>query len=315
MKYRDYIIGPENLINVPKGKVLAIPEGRNETLPVDFEGADELYEIALDFFKKWKCQTGSVDWKGLPLRASSGMPLEFIQNGGRPIVYFREPSTNLRTPEELNYPLDLVEKFMQIKTGIVLFCGDQGSGKTTGMLSFIRHRVQKKNERAVTFESPPEYIIAGHYGKGFIDQILVPSERYYAQCASISLRMASPDVVCYGELRDYSGVKEICNNALSSHVIVTTLHSTDIITGIERLIAFLTAGEVEHREYYMRVLSDSLKLCIHQKLIHNRGRTWLSVEYLEQTEAVRSAIYGASTSARLREVLERQMLLRKSGEM
>ncbi len=315
IKYRDYIIGPEKLLGVPPGHVMAVPEGSNGAVVIPFPGRDTLYEMALSKFLEWGSPTGAVDWNGLPLRASTGTPVELIQGGVKPVIYFREPTPVLEEPEKLGYPLVLLEKFRKIKTGLVLFCGSQGSGKTTGMNSILRQRIRRCGERAVTFEAPVEYAIAGPHENGFIDQISVPNENHFSQCASISLRMASPDIVCYGELRDFRGVHELCNNAFSSHVVMTTLHSTDIMSGIARLITFLTAGEVEHREYFMRVLSECLKLCIHQRLEWDGKRARLFVQYLEYTEELRSAIYSGASSARISEILDRQNFLRANGEL
>ena len=315
MKYRDYIIGPEDLLGVPKGYVLAVPEGSNGAVAIPFQGRDELYEETLNNLLTWGTPTGGIQWNGLNLRASTGIPLDLIKAGERPIIYYREPTRTLKEPEELGYPKDFLDKFKKIKTGLVLFCGAQGAGKTTGMMSILRQRIRLNGERAVTFEAPAEYNISGQHDQGFIDQISVPNEKYFSQCAGISLRMASPDIVCYGEIRGFSGVSELCSNAFSSHVVMTTLHSTNIMSGISRFVTFLTAGEVEHRDYYMKVLSECLKLCVHQKLEWDGKKIRLGIKYLEYTEELRSAIYSGASSARISDVLDRQNVMRANNEL
>ena len=133
---RDFIINPN--LNLSDGYILAVPKDKNTTIKFYYPKWNYLYKIALDSFLELKTQTCAVNFEGINFRASTGTPYELIRDGLKPTIYFRIPSKDLKKPEELGYPKMLLKKFTDIKTGLILFCGAQGSGKTTGMMSMLR---------------------------------------------------------------------------------------------------------------------------------------------------------------------------------
>ena len=319
--FRDVIISPRKKSSVgitTRGVVAPL-----DSIPSDV--LERMYEAGLAELFKHQNNSCGINLFGTNFRLSCGNDISMYENfeefkAEYPSLYFRVPSSLLLSPKELGYPLKLMAKLNVIKSGLILFCGDQGSGKTTGMTSLLKERIFQKGGTAVTFEAPPEYDISGalinegNNVSGFINQIAVATEKDFSKAAAISLRMASPNVVMYGEIRSEHGVREIISNSLSSHVVMTTIHGCDISASIRRFLDMAVAGRPDYREYYARMFSDSFKFCLHQRLIQDsHGKTQLCLTQLENDEEVRQMLYRGNFNS-LREVVERQYLRERESE-
>lgn len=284
-----------------RGSVLLIGQGGAQAPPCgesDKEEVFALYDEALNLFRSSGEVTGALMFRGRPVRVTCGYPVRGrIGSKDFPVVYFRLQSRDLPEPETLGYPRWIVEKIARAKTGLVLVCGDQGAGKTTGICSLLRERVRMGRGNAVMFEAPSEYVLHGPVlGKdgeisGHVNQVSLLSERDFPEAAALSLRMASPATVMYGEIRVEDGVRDILSNALSSHLVMTTLHGLDIMSSLRRLLDKAVAGRPDYREYYGRILSEAFTLCIHQKLLYSGGKIFMNFSCLEADDECRAALY------------------------
>ena len=303
MRWRDIIAMPDGCVGVLKDGKFGGPVNDMDTTG--------LYEGALTRLLDMNANTGAFTWKGVTLRASCATPLSRMRQERSP-VFLRWPTKELPDPNELGYPEKFIRQFCSIRSGLVLLCGDQGSGKTTGAASLIRERARRNGEHVATFESPVEYHIDGPQGKGYVFQTTLNNEREYAFAADISLRMASPAAVFYGEIRAEHGVQQICSNAMSSHVVITTLHASDVVSGVMRFFNFLLGGKAEYKEYYAKMFSDVFSLCVHQKLVERNGKRMLELDWLERTDQVVSSIYHGGFHE-LTDVLHQQRTRRQMG--
>ena len=124
---------------------------------------------------------------------------------------------------------DVFEKVVLLKSGLVLITGPTGSGKTTTIHSLLS-RMDRKSLKIITIEDPVEIITIG------VDQIAVNPEigLTFAEILRRVLRQ-DPDVIMVGEIRDGETASLALRAALTGHLVLSTLHTTDSISAITRL--------------------------------------------------------------------------------
>ena len=161
----------------------------------------------------------------------------------RKLMHFVKPMNELGVSESL------ISYFMVPKlSGLVIFAGLQGVGKTTLASSLLVERINKFGGSAQVIEDPPELDLDGIYERGIITQIDVHEINYSSvrhneelgYYASRALR-ADTDIVYIGEILRSSEAKEVVTHSGNGALVITTIHSGDISLALERLINL--AGE------------------------------------------------------------------------
>ncbi len=114
--------------------------------------------------------------------------------------------------------------------GIVFVTGPTGSGKTTTLYSCLS-RLNDPDTKILTIEDPVEYQLNG------ITQIQVNPAigLTFAQGLRSMLRH-DPDIMMVGEVRDHETAEIAVQVALTGHLVFSTLHTNDAVSGITRLL-------------------------------------------------------------------------------
>lgn len=126
--------------------------------------------------------------------------------------------------------LDAFKRLMQRQSGFFLVTGPTGSGKTTTLyaaLSFL-HSAEKN---IVTLEDPVEYCLQGITQA----QINLPAGFTFEK-GMRSLVRQDPDIIMVGEIRDKITARIAIEAALTGHLVLSTLHTTDAPSAIMRLM-------------------------------------------------------------------------------
>ena len=137
----------------------------------------------------------------------------------------------------------VIDTMLKMPNGIVLITGPTGSGKSTSLYTFLSE-LNTVDSRIVTVEDPVENKIEG------VVQIAVKSEINLTFATALrSILRADPDIVMIGEMRDLETVEIAIRAALTGHLVFSTLHTNDAISGITRLVdmgvePFLVAASV-----------------------------------------------------------------------
>jgi len=114
--------------------------------------------------------------------------------------------------------------------GMVLLTGPTGSGKTTTLYSMIG-ALNTLERNIVTVEDPVEYRIAG------ITQVQVKPEIGMTFASSLrSILRQDPDIVLIGEIRDIETAEIAVSAALTGHLVLSTLHTSDAAGAVARLV-------------------------------------------------------------------------------
>lgn len=210
---------------------------------------------------------------------------------GRVRFAIRLLSREIPSIEGLALPAAL-QSFVARRSGLALFVGPTGSGKSTALAASI-DRINRTDARhIVTVEDPVEYrhaplrstIAHRELGADFID---------YPAAIRSALR-ANPDVIAIGELRDLATIRAALGAAETGHLVLSTLHTNDATAGVDRIVdAFDAAARAEARAILAQTLIGiaSLRLLPRRRAAGRRA----AVEILIATEAVRALIREGKT--------------------
>jgi len=192
----------------------------------------------------------------------------------------------LPTIENMNLHPTLKD-FATLESGLVLFCGSTGSGKTTTIAALLNEINRSRRAHVVTLEDPVEYRFRSI--KSFMEQRELGTHfPSFAQGLLDVLRQA-PDVILVGELREPETIRLTLNAAESGHLVFATLHAS---TAEEALYRICNAFPLETQDFVRHQLSSSLEAIIIQQLALTRkpGFPVPLLSILRSTQAVRSTI-------------------------
>jgi type IV pilus assembly protein PilB len=114
--------------------------------------------------------------------------------------------------------------------GCVLATGPTGSGKSTTLYASLSE-INVPERTLITIEDPVEYELDG------IKQIPVnPKIGLDFATGLRSMMRADPDVMMVGEIRDRETAQIAIQSALTGHLVLSTLHTTDAPMSVARLI-------------------------------------------------------------------------------
>lgn len=121
-------------------------------------------------------------------------------------------------------------KALQQPHGIILVTGPTGSGKSTTLYTALS-TINTSTRKIITAEDPVEYQIEG------INQIQVKAQIGLTFAAALrSIVRQDPDVIMVGEMRDLETAQIAVQSALTGHLVLSTLHTNDAPSSINRLI-------------------------------------------------------------------------------
>jgi len=148
--------------------------------------------------------------------------------------------------------LELVRSSLQRSTGMILITGPTGSGKTTTLYTMMEI-LNTPDVNISTVEDPIEYRMPR------VNQTQVNSKigLTFASGLRVLLRQ-DPDIIMVGEIRDDETAELAINAALTGHLVLSTLHTTEAAGAIPRLI------DMKAEPF---LIASTLNLIIAQRLV------------------------------------------------
>jgi twitching motility protein PilT len=199
---------------------------------------------------------------------------------------------------ETGVPADLLSSMVQRRSGILIVSGPTGSGKTTTLASLLDWANRNLERHVVTIEDPVEYVFSREKSV-FTQRAVGLDTPSFAEGLRRALRQA-PDIILVGEIRDAETAKVALQAAETGHLVLATLHSSDVSEVVERLEAFFPESE---RKGLLQVLSGQLLMVLCQKLLPSTdGGRVLVCEYLTNAGLSRQCILNGDI-AELRDYL------------
>jgi type IV pilus assembly protein PilB len=156
-----------------------------------------------------------------------------VINGEKIVMRLLSESAKAQTLEEIglrNDSLERVQTSLRKPVGMILVTGPTGSGKTTTLYT-IMDLLNDPQVNISTIEDPVEYRMPR------INQTQVNKKIGLTFASGLrSLVRQDPDVIMVGEIRDEETASLAVNAALTGHLVLSTLHTTNAAGAIPRLI-------------------------------------------------------------------------------
>lgn len=266
---------------------------RADSAPLDGDGVAALLETYISpRVRERIVEEGAVDFS-LRLAAAAEADertwrfrVNIHRQRGTLAAAIRALPTVVPTIADLRLPPILAE-LVKPTRGLVLICGPTGSGKTTTLAAMINAINQDDARHVITIEDPIEY--EHRNVKSVIEQIEVGRDTpSFAPALRAALRQ-DPDVILVGEMRDLETVSTALTAAETGHLILSTLHTSDVAQAIHRIIdVFPPVQQNQIRQQ----LSLSLNAIVVQQLLptaRGDGRV-VAVEVMLANHAIRNHI-------------------------
>src|SRR5213593_1022268 len=202
------------------------------------------------------------------------------------MIVMRVIPFDVPTFESLKLPAVLAE-VGNAERGMILVTGVTGSGKSSTMAAIINHINQNQHRHILTLENPIEFLHRDINCSVTQREIGVDTDDFRTGLRA-ALRQ-DPDVILIGEMRDAETIDTAMKAAETGHLLVSTLHTPDAVTTVNRLISMFPP---EEQEIARLRLSEALHAVVSQRLLpraDGRGRA-AALEVLLATRAARDMI-------------------------
>ena len=153
--------------------------------------------------------------------------------GEKVVIRVLDPVIGLKAFEELGLEersFEALKRATKKPSGMILATGPTGSGKTTTLYATLRV-LNKEGVNIITLEDPVEYFIEG------INQSQIQPEIGYTFAKGLRhVLRQDPDIIMIGEIRDTETARLAIHAALTGHLVLSTLHTSNVSGVIPRLI-------------------------------------------------------------------------------
>jgi twitching motility protein PilT len=192
----------------------------------------------------------------------------------------------IRGLEDLGLP-EVARDLCLKRSGLVIITGPQGSGKSTTVAAMVDTINKEKKCIILTIEDPVEYFIKNN--KSYILQREVGIDTSSFSSALKEIVRQDADVIVIGEIRDLESISVAMSAAETGHLVLTTLHTTDAISSINKIIEFFPH---ERQNLERGRLAEVFKGVIAQTLLPKKDKTGrvVATETLIWTNAVANII-------------------------
>ncbi len=188
-----------------------------------------------------------------------------------------------------SFPESLARRIAGLSSGLVLFTGVTGSGKSTSLAMIVQLMNAEFGYRILTIEDPIEYRFPVHTQSIVTQREVGTDVESFADGLRFGLRQ-DPDVILVGEIRDLETAKMALSAAETGHIVLSTLHTRDAKGAISRyadLFPQQSQGEIRAQ------LATNIRAIVCQRLLPSNiegERQELALEIMFNTAAIGSAI-------------------------
>jgi len=228
----------------------------------------------------------SFSWReGARIRGNA-----FRQQGSAAVALRMIPR-HIPSFEDLGTPA-VVQRFAELKQGLVFVTGPTGSGKSTTLASIIDWINTNRAVHIITVEDPIEYV--HQHKRSAVNQREVGEDTETFADALRSCLREDPDVILVGEMRDLESIRFALTLAETGHVVFGTLHTNDTAQAVDRLIDVFPGDQ----QPQIRVqLASTLTGVIYQRLVPRiDGGMVAAYEVLTGTVPVRNLVKEGKAS-------------------
>jgi twitching motility protein PilT len=209
------------------GKVTALAEG-----PLDGTEIEDAVIPALSPHARRVYRDSRIADASFRIAGVGRFRINLHRERGRAAAAVRLLPTRVPRLSTLNLPQS-VECLAQLPRGLVLIGGPTGSGKTTTLAALVEEINRRDARHIVTIEDPIEY---EHQHQGsLIEQVEIGVDAPDFPTALRAALRQAPDVMVVGEMRDPETMKIALAAGETGHLVLSTLHTTDVPSTIARM--------------------------------------------------------------------------------
>jgi type II secretory ATPase GspE/PulE/Tfp pilus assembly ATPase PilB-like protein len=156
--------------------------------------------------------------------------------GEKMVIRLFDPRDRRFELESLGFEDSTLEGLVGVlkrSSGLALFTGPTGSGKTSTMYSALCHIIQREGSAVSisTVEDPVEFNLS------MVSQTQVnPAQEFTYAVALKSIMRQDPEVIMVGEIRDAETAAIAVQAGLTGHLVISTIHSGVSAGAFTRLI-------------------------------------------------------------------------------
>ena len=218
---------------------------------------------------------------------------------GEEAMVIRQIKAQIPQIDTLHLP-GIIKELIMEQRGLIIIAGATGTGKSTTVASMLDYRNQNKTGHILTIEDPIEFIY--EHKKSIVNQREVGLDtKSFNEALRRAMREA-PDVIMIGEIRDASTMKQALSYADTGHLCIATLHATNAVQTMERIISFFQEST---RDQLLMDMSLNLRAVVAQRLlIDKENKRVPATEILLNEPHVKGLIREGQTH-KLKEVLEK----------
>jgi twitching motility protein PilT len=186
----------------------------------------------------------------------------------------------------LSLPAGVLE-MVNNQSGLILVVGPTGCGKSTTLAALVHHINSTRDVHIITIEDPIEFV--HEEIRSLIHQRQVGYDTESFARALRHIVRQSPDVILIGEMRDSDTMQTALSAALTGHLILSTLHTTNAVQSIDRILNYFPA---EARAQAQVDLATTLIGIISMRLLRKKDGSGRipAVEILLATPTIRRLI-------------------------
>lgn len=265
-----------------EGHIAPMDQGR--MLPPDTrQVVEEIYAAAgrsMDTF----LETGDDDFS-FSIASLARFRVNTYRQRGSVAAVIRVVSFDIPDWKALGIPQQVMD-LAELESGMILFTGTAGSGKSTTQACLIDRINRSRACHIVTLEDPIEFL--HRHRKSIVSQREVAIDtKDYLSALRACLRQA-PDVILLGEMRDAETMHTAMTAAETGHLVIATLHTKGCVNAIDRIVDTFPA---QQQSQIRLQLATVLHTVVSQQLLPDvQGGMVPACEVLHLNSAVRALI-------------------------
>ncbi len=212
---------------------------------------------------------------------------QFHYAGGNNALVMRKLNEVIPEFSSLGLPLDVALPFFSRSSGIIIFAGATGSGKSTSQAAGLNAQLDRYIH-VLTIEDPMEYLLSTERNAEVTQREVGVDSMSFSMAIRAALR-EKPNIIMVGELRDAETIEAATIAANSGHLVLATTHASTASEAIRRILESVPS---ENRAGLQNILADSLVAVIAQKLLPRSDKPGkvLAYEIMTATSAVKADI-------------------------
>ncbi len=212
-----------------------------------------------------KTSSYSLIYKGRNYRIERTIALEGEQ------FCARKMPTEIPDIEKLGFPVGIYRQLVSLapKSGLILFAGATGTGKSTSIASLLKKYLQTEGGYAFTIEDPIEMPLDGVYqtvnGDLGLCKQTTPPDGVWEEGIKSALR-SKPRYIYLGEIRSAEAAVELLRAATSGHLVLSTIHANNVGDAVTAVAKYAASGGISE-EMAFEMMANGFLACIHQNLV------------------------------------------------